>query len=127
MLKLKTNKTFIVPSGRGVIEVVVRLIVENITFDKNNAKVNGHYYFIDVNKQAIKLDYFGANSLVQKETLEYLEENVLIQFQSTKSTYSNLTQRVKELTLMQIEQESPINYGTSAIDWVDDIDDIKTE
>lgn len=123
MLKLKTNKTFIVPSGRGVIEVVVRLIVENIAFDKNNAKVNGYYYFFDSNNEVVKLDPFGASSLVQKETLDYLEENVLSQFESTKSTFSNLKQRLKELTLMQIEQEAPENYGTYAVDWVDDVEE----
>ena len=123
MLKLKTNKTFIVPSERGVVEVVVRLIVENITFDRNNAKVNGYYYFFNANNEVVKLDTFGAGSLVQKETLDYLEDNVLSQFESTKSTFSNLKQRLKELTLVQIEQEAPENYGTYAADWVDDIEE----
>ena len=123
MLKLKTNKTFNVPSGRGAVEVVVRLIVENIFFDKNNVKVNGYYYYLDANNQVIKLDSFGANSLIQKESLDYLEENVLSQFQSTKSTFANLFQRIKELTLMQIEQEAPENYGTYAADWIEDVEE----
>ena len=123
MLKLKTNKTFNVPSGRGTIETTVRLIVESIGFDKNNVKVNGYYYYLDATNQVVKLDNFGNNSMIQKETLDYLEENVLSQLTSTKSTFINLFQRIKELTLMQIEQEAPENYGTYATDWVDDIDE----
>jgi len=123
MLKLKTNKTFNVPSGRGAIEVVVRLIVSGLTFDKNNVKVEGYYYYLNNENQVVKLDSFGASSLIQRETLDYLEENVLSQFQSQKNTFSNLFQRIKELTLMQIEQEAPENYGTYAADWIDDVEE----
>lgn len=123
MLKLKTNKVFNVPSGRGTIETTVRLIVEKLDFDKNNVKVNGYYYYLDINNQVVKLDGFGVNSLIQKETLDYLEENVLSQLGSSKSTFANIFQRIKELTLMQIEQEAPENYGTYAADWVDDLEE----
>ena len=123
MLKLKTNKTFNVPSGRGAIEVVVRLIVSGLTLDKNNVKVEGYYYYLNNENQVVKLDSFGASSLIQRETLDYLEENVLSQFQSQKNTFSNLFQRIKELTLMQIEQEAPENYGTYAADWIDDVEE----
>lgn len=123
MVKLKTNKAFNVPSGRGVTAVVVRLIVENVFFDKNNVKVNGHYYYLDSNNQVVKLDNFGTSSLIKKETLDYLEENVLPVLESEKSTFANIFQRTKELTLMQIEKEAPENYGTYAADWVDDIDE----
>jgi hypothetical protein len=123
MLKLKTNKPFNVPTERGVIESVIKLIVENIFIDKNSIKVSGYYYRLDENNQVIKLSSFGANSTIQKETLDYLEENVLPQLGSVKSTFSNLFQRIKEVTLIQIEQEAPENYGTYAADWIDDIDE----
>jgi predicted nuclease of restriction endonuclease-like RecB superfamily len=122
MLKLKTDKLFSVPSGRGMIEVIVRLIVSSVSFDKNNVKVNGYYYYLDSDNNLVKLDGFGADSLIQKENLDYLEANILSNLQSNKSTFSNILQRIRELTLMQIEQEAPENYGTYAADWIDDND-----
>lgn len=121
MLKLRTKTQFTVPSKRGTVLTIVRLIIESIYFDKNNIKVEGYYYYMDTNNEVIKLDSFGANSLLQKGTLDYLEENVLSAL-SSSNTYQNLKQRAKELTLIQIDQEAPDNYGTIGNDWEEEIE-----
>ena len=124
MLKLKTNKEFNVPKDRGTVNVIVRLIVENVFFDKNNVKVNGYYYYLDAENKAIILDKFGTATLVLRENLNALEDNLLPELKSKKRTFDNLEQRIEELTRAQIDSEYPQNWGIKSLDLVYDIDEI---
>lgn len=121
MLKLKTKTEFQVPSGRGTISVIIRLIVESVFINKNYAKVEGYYYYNDENNSAIVLSRFGQSSMVLREDLTNLEQNLLTVLPSTKETFLNLDHRSKELTLLTIKSEYPINYNTTDTDWEDDI------
>lgn len=120
MIQLRTNKEVTIPTERGTIQGIVHLIIERIEADNNNIRAIGYYYYIDQNGTIKKLSEFGSNSMVQWETLNYLEDNILQTFESNHLK-DNIVQRLKETTLLQIDKEAYENYGTIAEDWVDDI------
>lgn len=123
MLKLKTKTEFQVPFERGVKSVIVRMITSNFSLiDINNIKVEGYYYFLDENNLVRKLSDFGENSFKQWSEIEQIENAMLGPLESNVSLKSNILQRLKELTFMQLQQESGENYGTTASDWEEDLD-----
>lgn len=126
MLKLRTNKEVSIPYKRGVVQGVARLIIERFEGDINNIRAIGYYYFIDENNSIVKLDDFGANAGMLWQTLDYLEANVLSVLESNISLKANFLQRIKECTLLQIDSEAYENFGTSAEDWEDDIEETPT-
>ena len=121
MIQLRTNKEVTIPTERGTKQGIVHLIIDRIELDNNNIKAMGYYYHIEENGTIKKLSSFGNNSMVQWETLNYLEANLLQPFQSETHLKDNILQRLKEATLLQIDKEAYENYGTIAEDWVDDI------
>lgn len=128
MLKLKTNKEFQLSNDRGTIGAVVRLIVDCISMNKNHIKVEGYYYYYDENNNVVlpPNSKFGSASLIPKETLEYLEANVLANFGNPKDSYLAIKQRLYEITMIQLSQEAYQNYGTVSDDWIID-DDVITQ
>lgn len=126
MLKLKTKTEFQVPHDRGVKSVIVRMIISHFSMiDINNIKLEGYYYFLDEQGNAVKLPNsdFGQNAMKQWSDIEALENaNIVSVFESTKNLKSNLLQRLKELTLIQLQQEAGENYGTIVSDWEEDIE-----
>ena len=66
MLKLRTKTNFPIPTKRGVIQGIVRLIIERLEIDINNIVAIGYYYFLDENNAVVKLD--DAKSLNFKVT-----------------------------------------------------------
>ena len=121
MIQLRTNKEVTIPIERGTIQGIVRLIIDKVELDNNNIKAMGYYYHLEENGTIKKLSGFGNNSMVQWETLNYLEANLLQPFQSETYLKENILQRLKEATLLQIDKEAYENYGTIADDWEDDI------
>lgn len=121
MIQLKTNKEVTIPTERGTKQGIVRLIIDRIELDNNNIKAMGYYYHLEDNGTIKKLSEFGNNSMVQWETLNYLEANLLQPFESQIHLKENMLQRLKEATLLQIDKEAYENYGTIAEDWEDDI------
>ena len=126
MLKLKTKTEFQVPNDRGFVSTVVRIIVESLTINKNHIKAEGYYYYYDVNNNIVipSNGRFGASSLIPKETLAYLETNVFGNFNNPKGFYLAIEQRLFEMTMIQLSQESGQNYGTVASDFEIDNDEI---
>lgn len=128
MLKLKTNKEVQLPNDRGTIGAVARLIVDCISMNKNHIKAEGYYYYYDENNNVVlpPNSKFGNASLIPKETLEYLEANVLANFGNPKDLYLAIKQRLYEITMIQLSQEAYQNYGTVSDDWIID-DDVITQ
>lgn len=119
MLKLRTKTNFTIPTKRGVIQGIVRLIIERIELDNNNIKPVGYYYCLDENNEVVKLD--EINSLNQWETILSVEENLLNPLDSSFSLKANILQRLNEFTMLQLTTESGENYGTTPDDWENDI------
>lgn len=115
MLKLKTKTEFKVPTKRGLIIEVVRLIIDKIELDDNNIKPTGYYYYLDENKEVVKLD--EINSFNLWETISSVEINLLNPLNSAVSLKANIMQRLQEFTMLQLTTETGENYGTSPDDW----------
>lgn len=123
MLKLKTKTEFLIPDGRGTKSVIVRMITSHFSMvDINNIKVEGYYYYIDENQNIIKLSDFGQNSsMKQWNDIEELENNSLVPpLDSDRNLKANILQRLKELTMLQLEQEGLENYGIPFDEWEED-------
>lgn len=128
MLKLKTKIEFLVPDGRGTKSVIVRMIVSHFSLiDINNIKLEGYYYFLDENNNPVKLPNsdFGQNSMKLWDditALENMENSPLADFTTNRNLKSVLIQRLKEVTMLQLQREAGENYGTVASDWEEDLD-----
>lgn len=126
MLKLKTKTEFLVPDGRSTKSVIVRMITSHFSMvDINNVKVEGYYYYLDEEGNPIKLPNsdFGQNSMKQWHditSLENMENSPLANLSSNRNLQTVLLQRLRELTMLQLHQESGENYGTVADDWEED-------
>lgn len=123
MLKLRTKTVFSVPDCRSTRNVIVRMIVDRLSFiDINNVKTEGYYYFLEEDGTVVKLSDFGQNSFKQWSDIELLENNDIVpEFVSTTNLKANILQRLNELTMLQLHQEAGENYGTIASDWEIDI------
>lgn len=119
MLKLKTKTQFKVPTKRGVILSIVRLIIDKIELDDNNINAIGYYYYMDENNEVVKLD--DINSLNLWDTILSVEQNLLNPLNSSLSMKANILQRLKEFTILQLTTESGENYGTNPDDWQQDL------
>lgn len=119
MLKKRTTSNFQIPTKRGMIQGIVRLIIERIEMDKNNILPIGYYYYLDENNEVVKLD--EIKSLRQWETILSVEENLLNPLASSVSLRANIIQRLNEFTMLQLTTESGENYTTTPDDWEDDI------
>lgn len=131
MKKLKTNKQFTVPSGRGNVEVVIRMIVSHFSnIDINNVKVEGYYYYLsdenDLNSVVkIPNSDFGQSTLKLWDEITYLENmenSPLADLCSTRNLKDVLFQRVEELIMLQLKKEAGENWGTIETDWIEDND-----
>jgi hypothetical protein len=119
MLKLRTKTEFPIPLKRGVIQGIVRLIIERLEIDINNIRAIGYYYYLDENNSVEKLD--DIKSFEQWETILVTEQNLLNPISSQISLEAVLKQRVIEFTMLQLTKESGENYGTTPDDWEEDI------
>lgn len=119
MLKLKTKTEFSIPTKRGVIQGIVRLIIDKIDVDINNIIAKGYYYHMDENGLIQQLDMI--NTLQQWDNVA-ISENSLNQLQSNISLKSNLLQRLNEFTFLQLQLENGENYGTVVSDWEIDLE-----
>jgi len=117
MLKLRTKTEFQIPAPRAVKTAIVRLIIDGIFLDKNNITPKGYYYYIDENGQIIKLDDLGSNAQKQWVIVEQVENNNLPALNNTQNLYANISQRLEEFVMLQLQQESGDNYGTNPSDW----------
>ena len=120
MLKLRTKTAFNIPKDRGVVQSIVRLTIEKLEIDQNNVIVHGYYYHYDENDNAVILSQVSKNPKQWSE-ITTIEDNILDPLTSTTNLYNNLYQRLNELTLLTILQETPYNYGTTDTDWEIDI------
>lgn len=120
MIKLKTKTEFQIPTKRGVIQGIVRLIIDKLEIDTNNIIAKGYYYFIDENGQIVQLDMI--NTMQQWENIEYAEHNALGSLQSSENLKDNILQRLNEFTFYQLQLENGENYGTYVNDWEIDND-----
>lgn len=118
MLKLRTKTAFNVPKDRGFIPVIVHLIVDSIMFDVNNATVKGYYYYIDTSGNVVMLDDF--NKVISWSIITQTEIYVL-QSITSPNLFDIVKQRLKDFTMLQLEQENGKNYGTVSTDWEEDI------
>lgn len=119
MKKLRTNKNFAIPTKRGVIQGVVRFIIDKLEIDINNITAIGYYYYIDENNSVVKLDEVRSFNLW--ETVSAVETNLLNPLVDSVSLKANILQRLAEFTMLQLTTESGENYGTMPEDWEDDI------
>ncbi len=120
MLKLRTKTPFSVPYKRTTKPVIIRLIVDDIKFDVNNAVVNGYYYYLDEddNNNVVKLDTFTTTI---SWTVINQTEIYVLQPITTPNLSDVITQRLREFTFLQLEIENGKNYGTNSTDWELDI------
>lgn len=118
MIKLKTKTNFTLPTKRGVINGIVRMIVERLEIDINNITAIGYYYFIDENQLIIKLD--EIKSLNLWSNVREVERSMLSTFNSTTDLKANIIQRLEEFTMLQLTIEANENYGTIVNDWEKD-------
>lgn len=118
MLKLKTKTSFLVPDGRGVKSVIVRLIIDSLQMDINNIIAKGYYYYIE-DDNVIKLDKIDTLTLWSDVELA---ESVLPVMSSTTSLKADLMERLKQFVLLRLHSEAGTNYGTSDTDFITDLD-----
>lgn len=118
MLKLKTKTVFLVPDGRGVKSVIVRLIIDALQMDINNIIAKGYYYYIEDN-EVVKLDNINTLTLWSDVALA---ESVLPVMSSTTSLKADLMERLKQFVLLRLHAEAGTNYGTTDTDFEIDND-----
>ena len=118
MLRLKTKTEKTVPNGRGTIEAIVHLIIDNLNVNRNNVIGIGYYYFIDENGQIVKLSDIQTNTEIS--LFEMIENNMLPKLESNQNVFKNILQRLKETTLMNIAQENGESYGITPEDLEDE-------
>ena len=119
MLKLRTKTIKQVPFGRIFKDVIVHLIIDSISVTKNNVIGKGYYYYYDENNAVVKLD--NIETFTELALFEQIENNFLSALESTQNVFSNVKQRLKETTLMNIAQENGESYGIIPEDLEDDI------
>lgn len=120
MKKLRTNKDFAIPTKRGVVQGVVRFIIDKLEIDINNITAIGYYYYLDENNNVVVLDRVRSFNLC--ETVEAVETNLLNPLANSLSLKANILQRINEFTMLQLTTESGENYGTMPEDWEEDDD-----
>ena len=118
MLKLKTKTAFLVPEGRGVKSVIVRLIIDALQMDKNNVIPKGYYYYFNEDNQVVQLDKISENPILWEDVA--LAESQLPAMTSTTSLKADLMERLKQFVLIRLHAEAGTNYGTSDTDFEDD-------
>ena len=113
-LRTKTEKTFTHPKTRQNVSGIVYLKID-VTKVHPLFVSSGYYYFID-NEVEYKLDKVEPQNIPYSQ-LEQLEVGMTDRFKPFESSYSlvdNLRQRVIEMTLFIMDQESQAgqpNYG----------------
>ncbi len=121
MLKKRTKTEFAVPTSRGTIMAIVRLVIDGVFFDNNTISPKGYYYYLDENLSIIKLDALGTNAQKDWAIVAEVENNFLPDFSNARNLKENILQRLKEFTDLQMQQEIGENYNTTPEDWEDDI------
>ena len=119
MLKLRTKAVKQVPFGRIFKDVIVHLIIDSVLTTKNNVIGKGYYYYYDENNTVVKLD--TIETFTELALFEQIEANLLGALESTQNVFSNVKQRLKETTLMNIAQENGESYGILPEDLEDDV------
>lgn len=119
MLKLRTKTEFTAPGDRVNVTTTIRLIVDGIFFDANNADPKGYYYYNDENGKLVQKK---INALKQWTDIESAEVS-LPTLESSVNIKANILQRLKEFVLLQIMMEAGQNFGTTDTDWEEDIEE----
>jgi len=119
MLKLRTKTEKTVAFERTTKNVIVHLIIDSVTITRNNANGKGYYYYFDENGKEVKLS--DIDTLTELALFEQIETNLLPPLASTQSSIENTKQRLKETTLLNIQQEEGASYGITVEDLIDDI------
>ena len=119
MIRKRTKTEFDVPTKRGAKKAIVRKIINALEFKKNSVIAKGYYYYIDENKEVIKLD--DINKSFPKAHLESAEAGLLPDLVATENIYNSVYQRLMEFDAIIMQQESGENFGTTPSDWENDI------
>lgn len=120
MLRLQTKTEKSVPFERGFIMVIVHLIIEQIVTTANSITATGYYYYFDENGNIVKPPKGEIKTEMQIALFEQIENNFLGALDSTQNTNQNNLQRLKEMTLMNIDQEQGFSYGIVRTDLIPD-------
>ena len=113
MLKLRTKTEFEAPGDRVNVQTVIRVIIDGLFLDNNNADPKGYYYYNDENGKLVQKH---IKSLKQWSDVE-LAETQLPPLASSTNLKSNILQRLSEFFFLQIQMEAGENFGTIASDW----------
>lgn len=113
MLKLRTKTTFEAPGDRVNVQTVIRVIIDGLFLDNNNADPKGYYYYNDENGKLVQKFIKG---LKQWSDIE-MAETQLPPLASTTNLKANILQRLAEFFFLQIQMEAGENFGTIASDW----------
>lgn len=126
MLKLRTKTEFAAkakPPLRGVVNVIIRMIVDEVAINKNGITPKGYYYYYDENGQIVMLDPIGQKAYQSWDVVIQIENNQMVPaLSSNVNLYDNVMQRLEEFSNLQQELEIGLNYGTTPEDWEADID-----
>ena len=115
MITLITKSEHKLPLPLLRISVVTKayLVVEEITLTKRGARTKGHYYCYHEGGKHWLSDI--NNKIIPKEQIFALET----QLKDPTSThlFDIATQRIKELTMVQLQEEGLENYEIPPSDW----------
>ena len=117
MLKLKTTSQFTVPIERGTMQSIVRIAIYDVNIGTNNIIVEGHYYRLDEDSNAVILS--KINKTITKEQFILMEE-LLPELESSTGLIDNIDQRIREVAFLMLQMEERTNFGTAASDFVID-------
>ena len=119
MLKKRTKTEFQIPTKRGIVTGIIRLIIDRLEINANNVIAHGYYYYFDTEQNVVVLDRFSP--IKQLSDVFLAEQYVLGDLISNKHVFENIIQRLDELNVIQLTEEDGENYGTSPSDWELDI------
>jgi hypothetical protein len=112
--KTKTNFTAVVKGDQNVTTGILYYTIEGAEITGNYLKpLRAYYYFLDENNN-VKQVYETVNTILTSEQFKGLELN-LPTFESDVHLQENVKQRLNEMFIVEISQNSP--YGTTPLDW----------
>lgn len=119
MLRLRTKMPKTVPCERGTKSVIVHLIIDELNQNRNNIVGIGYYYYYDENNQVVELSKIRSD--MEVALFEMIENNMLGALESDHNAVHNVKQRLREMTLMNVDQENGESYGIVREDLIDDV------
>ena len=103
---------------------VIRMIINDVLFDKNGATPSGFYYYINEQGEEIVLAKI-KNSSFSIQEMRYVEDNMQLPDFDNRNLDKALFQRTIEFAFVKLKMEAGRNFGTHDTDWV--IDEETTE